>query len=96
MDILWDGDKTHIGAMLCEAAVARNEMAHNEKHYSLFNMLKPQFGVDGNQWFVLLGDLPTGIAGFGNTLYDAIGDWNCAFHKKLPERNMPAPPQACT
>ena len=27
MDFLWDGDKTHIGAMLCEMAVARNDTA---------------------------------------------------------------------
>ena len=96
MDFLWDGDKTHIGAMLCEMAVARNDMAKNEKHYSLFNLLKPQFGIDGNQWFVLLGDLPTGISGFGDTLYEAIGAWEIAFHTPVSKRSLHAPPQACT
>ena len=92
---LYSSDTENIGRDLRCAAEQERSAKETENHYLLFSLLRPHFGVDGNQWFVLLGDLPTGIAGFGNTLYDAIGDWNCAFHKKLPERNMPAPPQAC-
>lgn len=37
---------------------------------------------DGNQWCVLLGkDLATGIAGFGETPYNSILDFNKNFYK---------------
>ena len=37
---------------------------------------------DGNQWCVLLGeDLQIGIAGFGDTPYKAILDFNGAFQR---------------
>lgn len=41
---------------------------------------KPLFGVDGNQFFFLLGDdLQSGIAGFGNTPALAAADFDKAF-----------------
>jgi hypothetical protein len=83
---LYECDKQNIGTDLRCAAERERSIKDTEDHYKLFSMLNPNFGVDGNQWFVLLGDLPTGIAGFGDTLHDAIGEWNCAFHKKLPRR----------
>lgn len=37
---------------------------------------------DGNQWCVLLGkNIQEGIAGFGETPYKAILDFNGAFHR---------------
>lgn len=69
-----------------------NELQHQSKmalvneqlEYNLFAMLKPNFGRDGNQYFVLLGeDLQSGIAGFGDTLYRAILDFNSQFHKPI-------------
>jgi hypothetical protein len=45
--------------------------------YNLFALLKPKFGVDGNQYYVLLGEnLQEGVAGFGDTPYKSILDWN--------------------
>lgn len=62
---------TNAQAMLCEQA-----------EYNLFAMLKPKLMKDGNQWCVLYGeDLQTGIAGFGNTPYNAILDFNSQWHK---------------
>lgn len=58
------------------------------QEYNLFALLKPKFGVDGNQYYVLLGeDLQDGVAGFGDTLYSAILDFNKQFHKRLPNTN---------
>jgi len=49
--------------------------------YNKFMMLKPKVSIDGNQYCVLYGDdLQTGIAGFGNTLYLAILDFNQKFY----------------
>ena len=51
---------------------------------NLFNTLKPKFGKDGNEWFVLYGDdLQSGICGFGKTLSSAIQDFNNQFNKEL-------------
>ncbi len=45
--------------------------------YNLFAMLKPTLARDGKQWCVLYGDdLQVGIAGFGDSPYEAILDWN--------------------
>lgn len=52
--------------------------------YNLFVMLKPKFGVDGNQHYVLYGaNLQEGIVGFGDTLYLAILDFNKRFNEKV-------------
>lgn len=51
---------------------------------NLFSLLKSKVGIDGNQHYVLYGeDLQSGIAGFGDTLYLAILDFNKAFHKPI-------------
>ena len=50
---------------------------------NLFNILKPQFGKEGDEWFVLYGgDLQSGICGFGKTLMLAIRNFNGEFHKE--------------
>ena len=92
---LYATDTENIGKDLAVAAEQERSAKETENHYKLFALLRPQFGIDGNQWFVLLGDLPTGIAEFGDTLHDAIGEWEAAFHKPVPGRNLPAPVQAC-
>ena len=52
--------------------------------YNLFVMLKPKFGIDGNQYYVLYGDnLQEGVVGFGDTLYLAILDFNKKFNEKV-------------
>ncbi len=58
--------------------------------YTLFGMLKPTICRDGNQWCVLYGkDLQEGIAGFGDTPYEAVLDWNSAWRAlaKTPPKN---------
>ena len=51
-----------------------------KQEYNLFSMLKPKVSIDGNQWCVLYGeDLQSGIAGFGDSLYLAILDFNKSF-----------------
>jgi len=59
-----------------------------EEEYCLFSMLKPKFGIDGNQYYVLYGeDLQSGIAGFGDTLHLAVIDFNRQFHKPITALN---------
>jgi hypothetical protein len=48
----------------------------------LTESLKPTITKDGNKWCVLLGEnLQVGIAGFGDTPYQAILDFNSAFYR---------------
>ena len=50
--------------------------------YMLFSLLQPKVYPDGNMWCVLYGEnIQEGIAGFGNTIYEAIMDFNAQFHK---------------
>lgn len=43
-------------------------------------IFKPKFGVDGNMFYFLLGgNLQDGIAGFGETPYKAMCDFNKNF-----------------
>lgn len=55
-----------------------------KREYNLFSILKPKISIDGNSYCVLYGDnLQEGIAGFGETLYLAILNFNKQFHKYL-------------
>jgi hypothetical protein len=48
-----------------------------ETEYKLVEMLKPSIYKDGDQWCVLYGeDLQDGVAGFGETPYKAVLDFN--------------------
>lgn len=68
-----------------------------QQEYYLFLTLKPKFGIDGNQHYVLYGeDLQSGIAGFGDTLYKAILDFNNAFHKAVPQKSKESSEQQAT
>jgi len=55
-----------------------------ETEYKLFQMLKPSIQRDGNQWCVLYGEnLQEGIAGFGDSPYLAVLDFNKAWNTSL-------------
>lgn len=70
--------------------LGEEKMEHIEflKKQELFTVdkIKPiiQIGMDGDQHFVLCGEnLQEGVAGFGDTLYLAIVDFNKKFYEKL-------------
>jgi len=66
------------------AASQRHSTAIEQAEYNLVAMLKPLIIQDGNQWCVLLGEnLQVGIAGFGDSPYLAILDFNRQFTKKI-------------
>lgn len=47
-----------------------------KRQLQVIEILKPAFGKDGNQYFFLLGEnLQDGIAGFGNTVSEAVSDF---------------------
>jgi len=54
-----------------------------QEEYNLFVLLKPKLYKDGNQWCCLYGkDIQVGLAGFGDTPYKAILNWNSEWYKK--------------
>lgn len=56
-------------------------LIENEE-YNLFRILKPKLYPDGNQWCVLYGEnITIGVAGFGDTPYLAILDFNKSWGK---------------
>ena len=55
-----------------------------QEEYNLVTILKPKITRDGNQWCVLYGEnLQDGIAGFGETPYTAILNFNKAWNEKI-------------
>jgi hypothetical protein len=61
---------------------SRQYAADLQADYMLFSMLKPRVYRDGNQWCVLYGnDIQEGIAGFGDSISDAVKNWNYSFNK---------------
>lgn len=66
------------------AAGIRYQVAQEQQEFNLFAQLKPSIQKDGNQWCVLYGgDLQVGIAGFGDSPYLAIMDFNNQWYKSL-------------
>lgn len=62
----------------CEAAAMRTYPSY---------MLRPRLSIDGNQWCALYGDnLQDGVAGFGDSPFEAFRDFDDNFIKKLPEQ----------
>lgn len=62
---------------------AMNRLIELEE-YNLFSLLKPKVTIDGNMYCVLYGeDLYDGIAGFGETIYKAILNFNQQFNKEI-------------
>jgi len=71
----FNADKEHYEAMCTAVQIGE---------YTLFSMLRPTVTRDGNQWCVLYGDdLMTGVAGFGDTPYLAVLDFNKSWHINL-------------
>lgn len=61
----------------------------DERQLILISMLKPKLTIDGNQYCWLLGEnLQEGIAGFGDSPYEAMVDFNKSFYRKY-ERVCP-------
>jgi hypothetical protein len=74
------GSTDYIGELVNASVVEAAE-------FNLIGLLKPSLSIDGNQWCVLYGeDLQNGIAGFGDTPYLAVLDFNKAWHRKLPAK----------
>jgi hypothetical protein len=47
-------------------------------------ILKPAVSIDGNQWCVLYGEnLQDGLAGFGDSLAEAMEDFDKEYNKKI-------------
>lgn len=64
-----------------EVSAIELQIAEESKILNVISMLKPKFGIDGNQFYFLLGDdVQSGLAGFGETAADAAYDfwknWN--------------------
>lgn len=56
---------------------------------NLFSILKPYLSKDGNQWCVLYGEnLQEGIAGFGDSPFLAIIDFNKSFNATIPNPSI--------
>ncbi len=54
--------------------------------YNLFFQSRAKLYLDGNQWCVLFGEnIQEGIAGFGDTPYKAILDFNRAWNTPIKE-----------
>jgi len=67
-----------------EASSVRSQTAQEESEFKLFATLKPSLQREGNQWCVLYGEnLQVGIAGFGNSPYLAIMDFNSQWYKSI-------------
>lgn len=62
----------------------RRSLIIEQEEFNLFAILKPKVSIDGNQYCILYGeDLQSGIAGFGDTIYHAILDFNKAFDRPI-------------
>lgn len=62
----------------------RNAAVVESAEYNLLALLRPSVSIDGNKWCVLYGeDLQNGVAGFGDSPYLAMLDFNLAWHRKL-------------
>jgi len=52
-------------------------------------MYRPAISLDGNKWCALYGDnLQDGIAGFGDSPYEAMCDFNKSFYAKLAKKEQ--------
>lgn len=70
---------------------SRHNAAIEAEEYNLVALLKPEIKIDGNMWCVLWGEnLQDGIAGFGETPYLAVLDFNKQWHRPLA---IPASPR---
>lgn len=62
----------------------RNSVVVEAAEFNLLALLKPSVSIDGDKWCVLYGeDLQNGVAGFGDTPYLAMLDFNKAWHRGI-------------
>lgn len=85
--MLNDRDSTVLMNHLChQADIVHQTILSNEvekAEYNLLVLLRPKLSKDGNQYCLLYGEnLQEGIAGFGDTPYLAMLDFNKQWHKK--------------
>ena len=52
-------------------------------------VFKPTLSQDGNKWLAILGDLPTGVVGCGDSPADAMYDFDKKWFKKEDENHAP-------
>lgn len=52
-------------------------------------VFKPKLSQDGNAWLAILGDIPTGVVGCGNSPADAMHDFDMKWFNKLNENHSP-------
>lgn len=87
--MLNDNDSSNLGAQLQNDASTRHYIEvgilEETRFMNLFQMLKPRVSIDGNMYCVSYGDAPEGIQGFGDTINQAIGDFNKQFTESLKE-----------
>ena len=84
-----DQDSSLASNAICHAAyMAGNRLQEAISCYEEPSVLyRPQLTVDGNQWCALYGiDLQSGVAGFGDSPYLAMCDFNKNWYAKLPAR----------
>jgi len=68
----------------CDVQAQLLANAQEASFMQYFAMLRPTVTIDGNMYCVLYGEnLQEGIAGFGKTITDAIGDFNKQFTKPI-------------
>lgn len=69
---------------------SRLNAAIEAEEYNLIAVLKPKIFMDGNKWCVLYCEnLQDGIAGFGNTAWHAVIDFNKAWGKPIHQPKEP-------
>lgn len=69
------------------AAALSLQTAEEVNIMNLFCMLKPSLKQEGSQWAVLYGDEKDGIAGFGDSPFSAIMDFNREFYKSINDND---------
>ncbi len=59
-------------------------------------LMRPALTIDGNRWCALYGDdLQSGVAGFGESPYAAMQDFDRSWHEKLPACLCPHQREEC-
>lgn len=85
--MLNDNDSGNLASQLSGDASRRHfkevEILDEQKFMNLFQMLRPRVGIDGNMHFVSYGDMPEGVHGFGDTINEAIADFNKQWAESL-------------
>lgn len=85
--MLNDNDSSNLMAQLSNDASTRHFIEkgtlEKENFMITFAMLSPRVSIDGNMYCVSYGEMPEGVHGFGDTINDAIADFNKQFSESL-------------